>query len=230
MAAPIMSEGYAIGVIRLPANRKKRKEYTEDERNLFQIFANRISVSIENSRTIEKLDNLIRVYSDIGMSKDDLDGLLKIVVDGVPAIVGGGGCSVFLLENLENANNTKFVLKKTNSVSDRFNKSIDKLSYEENGKGLTAFAATTRTIVQIKDVSDKKEVEGLKINNYLDPIHIKGPCEIDKIGPFLAAPINYEGKTIGVIRIPRYKDAKPFDEIDAKVTKSFCRPIIIENH
>jgi signal transduction protein with GAF and PtsI domain len=53
-------------------------------------------------------------------------------------------------------------------------------------------------------------------------IHSKKPCEIGDVGPFLAAPIKEEDETIGVVRIPRREESKPFEKIDEELLVAFA--------
>lgn len=222
MAAPILSGDDVVGVIRIPAINKSKDEFTDREQKLFEIFANKISSTVQNAKVMEKLDNLIEIYSEISQEQD-VDKLLIEIVEGIPTIVGGGGCSVFLLENWDAKENNKFILKASTSVLKEYKDLIGKHCYIEGGPGLTAFAATTGMIVRVKDINDEKEIRSLKKNEMnIEPIHIKGKCEIDSIGPFIAIPIKYESKIIGVIRIPRHRNAKPFDGIDEKLLKAFA--------
>lgn len=223
MAVPIISKDYVIGVIRLPMVRGKKKKYTPEERELFQTFAARLSKSIESANLIEKQNNLIHTYAKIGKA-NDLTQLLNGIVKDIPEIVGGGGCSVFLFEGERTEDGKKkFILKASTSVKEDFKTLIGTFyHYVEKEPGVTAWVATTGKPIRVDNINDPAELNKKRSAGDLKIIHPKRPCEIDDVGPFLAAPIKDEDETIGVIRIPRRKESKPFEEIDEELLVAFA--------
>jgi len=223
MAAPIIKKEYVIGVIRLPTVKGKKKEYTEEEQNLFQTFAARLAEAIESANLIEKQNKLIHTYAKIGKA-NNITQLLNEIAKDIPDIVGGGGFSIFLFEGEKTEEGKKkFVLKASTSVKEDFRELIDraeKYSYTEGGIGLTAWVATTGKSIRVDDINSEDELRKIG-QGYINPVHEKGPCEIDDVGPFLAVPIKEEDEVIGVLRIPRRSGSKPFDEIDEELLNAF---------
>jgi hypothetical protein len=82
---------------------------------------------------------------------------------------------------------------------------------------LTAWVATTGKPLRVVNIDDWNELGAKRQGNDPELIHKKSPCEIDDVGPFLAAPIKEGNDVIGVIRIPRRKESKPFEEIDEEL-------------
>lgn len=223
MAAPIISRDYVIGVIRLPMVRGKKKEFTPEEQKLFQTFAAILFESIESANLIEKQDKLIHTYADIGKA-DDLTELLNGVVKDIPDIVGGGGCSVFLFEGERTEEGKKkFILKASTSISEGFKTLIGTSYHYEGGElALTAWVATTGKPLRVDNVNDLGELNKNRSTGDPEMIHSKKPCEIGDVGPFLAAPIKDEDETIGVVRIPRREESKPFEKIDEELLVAFA--------
>ena len=218
---------YVIGVIRLPAVVGDKKEFTNDEQSMFITFAARIAETIENANFVNKHHNLISAYSKLGninrslskyysMGKDSLPipNILTDVVKEIPNIVGGGYCSIFLIED-----SNKIRLKATTSPYEVFLQYIDKDFYVMGSPGITSWVAGKGASVRINDINNVKEIK--KFDSEL--ICLRGPCEIHSgdVGPFLAVPILNENESIGVIRLVRHKGSKPFEEIDEELLKGF---------
>ena len=239
LAAPIMSKGYVIGVIRMPCTQSSKSENNEEERyrfsdkevRLFEQFAERLSESMDLANQTKKQEQLVQTYSKLGELKQ-LEGLNGIVQD-IPKIVGGGGCSIFLKTETTDIGKKIFVLRASTSATpefQEFRKRTKEYRYEAKGSGLTAWVATTGLPIMVEDINNKDEIALLVLDGYAAS-HDNGPCEIRDVGPFLAVPIKFEDNTIGVIRIPRRKGSKPFETIDKTLLMAFADhlSLIIEN-
>lgn len=227
MAAPIKSGDYVIGVIRLPAIKGEKKEYTDSEQQLFLNFADSLAVTIEQANLKEKHKRLVESIAKMG-EQLGVNNLLHHIVEDIPAIVGGGGCSIFLKADFPDKNGKiRFYLRASTSTKGSFMQLIDKYYYPVHGKGLTAWVATYGKSIRLNNIFDPKELEQFGVKEGVEaPVHENTPCEIvDNVGPFLAVPIFHEEETIGVIRIPRREGSKPFDLTDEKLLTAFANQL-----
>jgi hypothetical protein len=167
--------------------------------------------------------------NEIGI--DPVSRLLMDVVENIPDIVGGGGCSIFLHEGGRTEDNRrKFVLRASTSVARGYHQHMNKgYYYIESEKGVTPFVLRNGITMRLNNINNPIELAKYS-TKYNDPnlAHIEGgPCEIPsmEVGPFLAVPIKNEEYTIGAIRIPRHKGAIPFDEQDEKLLSAFSNQL-----
>lgn len=222
MAAPIKAEGFVVGVIRTPALPGK-KRFTKREQQMFAIFADRLSEVIQATNLTEKQNKLIHTFAKIGKATD-IHQLLEEIVEDIPDIVGGGGCSIFLFDGeRDDLGRKKFMLKASTSIDEKFKALItQRYHYLEGSIGLTAWVATTGNPLRVVDINDANEL--LTKQNRSDPplIHQKSHCEIEDVGPFCAAPIRDGTEVVGVVRIPRRKGSKPFEDIDEELLSAFA--------
>lgn len=226
MAETIKIGGDVIGVIRAPAyDPEAKNEFSDREQEVFKTFAETLAEIIEIGNLIEQRNALIDIL-DISEQKD-MNSLLKKVVNEVPRIVGGGGCSVFLEEGKDENGNKKFMLKNTTSDNPKFKGLINQRFYVEGGKGLTAWVATVKRAIYVDDINKPSEINR-KINEDEPPaIHTPSVCEIEDAGPLLLAPIKYRDNLIGVIRIPRHEKSKSFNGIDKDLLSSFASQLAL---
>jgi len=231
MAAPIVKNKRVIGVIRLPAVKRSKikKEFSLEERHILETFAERLSESIYNTDLFEKQNQLIHTIRKIGTSKN-IDELLTDIVEDIPRIVGGGGCSVFLYDGSKDKfGKREFILKATTSHNNEFLEFLNFQRYTENGLGLTAWVGTTGKSLLLNDIDDKEELSQFAKNDLPLPIHKKGTFEIADVGPFLAAPIkNFDNNDVlGIIRIPRVKKSEPFEPLDQELLESLANQLYL---
>jgi GAF domain-containing protein len=226
MAAPIKSGDYVIGVIRLPAIKGEKKEYSKNEQELFLNFARSLAETIEHANLKEKHKKLVESIAKMTEQLTS-DNLLQQIVEDVPTIVGGGGCSIFLREDTpKRKDKVRFYLRASTSTEPTFKQLINKYYYPTGGQGVTSWVATYGKSISLEDINDPTELERkAAIQRVNVPFHVKTPCEIQDVGPFLAVPIFQEEEVIGVIRIPRQIGSKPFDVNDETLLTVFANQL-----
>jgi GAF domain-containing protein/ligand-binding sensor protein len=90
LGTPLILDDKTVGVIELSSISKHI--YTEDDERLIELIAKYVCLHLKSHRENQILLNLAR--------EKDLDKLFRIVVTGVPALVNGRGCSIFLRRRL----------------------------------------------------------------------------------------------------------------------------------
>jgi hypothetical protein len=85
-----MIDDKPVGVIELSC--RDKGIYTDDDERLIELLAKYISVHLKSYNENQILLKLAR--------EKDLDRLFKTVVEGVPTLVNGRGCSIFLRRRL----------------------------------------------------------------------------------------------------------------------------------
>jgi GAF domain-containing protein len=207
MAAPIESDGYHIGVIRAPAD-PSRQGYSEAERGLFKEFAAQLARSIENASWRSKYETQLAMNQRM-IGANTVKEVVDAVVKDIPSILSAGGCSIFLWDqDTAQPGIRQLTLAATTGFHGEFREQlIGNLSYLEGRAGVTLWVATHGRSVNLTELPGCGLVE-----QYDPPIHHeKGPCEVDEIGPFLAAAVkDSQGRILGTIRVNKFKGLKPF--------------------
>ena len=178
LAVPMTARGRLVGVIDLQSTRVNA--YTEYDRALLRLIANRVSVAIDNARlyrrverqnrTLKALSHISREFSSIL----DLNELLGKIAETMRAIISYDAFSILLVDHNARALRHRFSIRYDQRVD------IDNIPL---GKGLTGAAATSREVVRVHDTNK-------------DPRYIASHPDIRSE---VAAPLVVHDRVVGVM-------------------------------
>jgi signal transduction histidine kinase len=159
------------------------------------------------------------------MSKHDEKELLELVVEKIPEIVYGKGCSIFLKKNEDE----RFYLAASRGLSKKL---IGKASYAP-GEGLTGWVLKTGCILNIKIHKDRTTRNKAVKDISQDLIWKSKYQEFkrdsrDPAGrPFLAAPLKTEdGRILGALRVSMRTEEGNFTSDDESLLKACADQIV----
>jgi len=191
-----------IGVLRLCALQSTER-WTDTYEMILRGFANLLGGQIERDYITGTLLRFLQ--------EGDKDALLTQIANRAHRLVNGAGCSIFLQDEKDS---DRIVIKASTLPRDEW----EGRQYRRNGKGCTSWIFTNGAPLKVKNIQDIEELGGIDRNLFWSGVIQDGrSCESKKPGPFLGAPIKVEGECIGVIRIPRDADAKPFTDKDLEI-------------
>jgi signal transduction histidine kinase len=216
LGVPIKSDiGEVIGVLRVSSPRAKTF-FNKMDMELLLDFSNNISSIYQNLRQ-KKLYNVLIEIGNIYKK----DSLFDYVVNEVPGLVLGRGCSIFLKQQGLDITK-KIVLAYTNSPelkTDEPDSKIIDLHYDY-GEGKTGFVADIKRSLLINYYGSGRIQEKKLANNFLK--YTKNPNYM----------VHYlkdkEGNNVGIIRIFKRKDEPEFSKEDKKKFDQFCTKHIYE--
>ena len=196
-----------IGVLRLCAL-KTTARWTGNYEMMLSGYANLLGERIERDYITGAL---LRI-----LNEGDIDTLLNEIANRAHRLVNGSGCSIFM----QNEEDPDQIIIKASTLSRNDWEGRD---YRRNGAGCTAWVFTKGRPINLTNIQDSEELERIAPKLNWSGIHDKGHgCESTKPGPFLAVPIQVEGETKGVIRIPRDADAKAFTNEDLEIVETLA--------
>ncbi len=203
LAVPMTARGKLVGVIDLQSTRVRA--YSEQDRALIRLIAQRVAASIDNARlyrraerqnrTLRTLAHLSQEFSSIL----DLDELLGKIAATIRALINYDSFSIFLLDA------EKKVLRH------RFSVRYDQRVHLDNiplGKGITGAAAESREVIRVSNTAE-------------DPRYI---ASHEDIRSELAVPLILQDRVIGVLDVE--SDRVAFFTEDHQRTLSLLAPQI----
>lgn len=213
LGVPIKSEiGEVLGVLRASAPMSK-ESFDKNDMYLLQDFANNISLILHNERQKQLNEVLIEVGNIYNKSK-----LFNYVVDQIPKLVLGRGCSVFLKQQGTN----KLSLAYTNSPLLKRNGNIQRdvidLLYEY-GEGKTGFVANIGRPLLINyygtgEIQKRKMQEDYrKYKKYSNNL----VCYLS----------DEKGSHVGITRIFKSETEKKFTKKEGDKFHDFCKEELI---
>jgi sigma-B regulation protein RsbU (phosphoserine phosphatase) len=148
MAAPMIARNRLVGVIDVQSTRLNA--YTEYDRALLRLIANRVAVAIENARLyrrVERTNRTLRTLSAISSEISsilDLDELLAKISTSVRNLIHYDAFSILSVDEAQKALRHRFSM--------RFDELVD-IDNVPLGKGIVGAAAESREAVRVHDTS-----------------------------------------------------------------------------
>ncbi|HEY7210842.1 MAG TPA: SpoIIE family protein phosphatase [Bryobacteraceae bacterium] len=150
LTVPMLVRGKLVGVIDLQSTRLSA--FSEQDRALLTLIAARVGTAIDNARLyrrVERQNRTLRVLAHLSQEFSsilDLDELLSKIASTVHALISFDAFSIFLVE------------ADRNLLRCRFSQRYDERTTVENvelTKGITGWAAQTRQVVRVPDVTQE---------------------------------------------------------------------------
>src|SRR5712692_1622525 len=148
LAVPMLARQQLVGVIDVQSTRVNA--YTEYDRALLRLIANRIAVAIDNARLYRRVERFHRTLRTVSAVSNeissilDLDELLAKISTSVRGLIYFDAFSILLVDEHQKA------------LRHRFSMRYDKLVDIDNiplGKGITGAAAESREAIRVDDTS-----------------------------------------------------------------------------
>ncbi len=155
LSVPMLVRGKLVGVIDLQSTRVNA--FTEQDRALLALIANRVGTAIDNARLyrrVERQNRMLRVLAHLSQEFSsilDIDELLSKIAVTIRALINFDAFTIFLVDDARRMLRCRF--------SQRYDErhSIDNIEF---GRGLTGTAAETRKIIRVGDVrADPRYIE-----------------------------------------------------------------------
>jgi sigma-B regulation protein RsbU (phosphoserine phosphatase) len=146
----MLVRGKLVGVIDLQSTRLNA--FSEQDRALLTLIAARVGTAIDNARLyrrVERQNRTLRVLAHLSQEFSsilDLDELLSKIASTVHALISFDAFSIFLVD------------VERSLLRCRFSQRYDERATVENielGKGITGWAAETRQVVRVPDVTQE---------------------------------------------------------------------------
>ncbi|HET6419288.1 MAG TPA: GAF domain-containing protein [Geobacteraceae bacterium] len=214
LGVPIKSEiNEVIGVLRASSPRTKTF-FEKQDMELLQDFASYISVIFHNERQNRLYDVLIEIGNKYTKKE-----LFEYVVDEIPSLVFGKGCSIFLKEKGPDSNDV-IALRYTSSykLKDGNGNPIN-LQYKV-GEGKTGFVAEIKRSLLINYYGSGK-IKSRKMEEDFREYSKKN----DNLTCYLK---NTDGNNVGIIRMFQRDGEAEFSETERKIFAEFCAQNIYE--
>jgi sigma-B regulation protein RsbU (phosphoserine phosphatase) len=150
LSVPMLVRGKLVGVIDLQSTRLNA--FSEQDRALLTLIAARVGTAIDNARLyrrVERQNRTLRVLAHLSQEFSsilDLDELLSKIASTVHALISFDAFSIFLVD------------VERSLLRCRFSQRYDERATVENielGKGITGWAAETRQVVRVPDVTQE---------------------------------------------------------------------------
>ena len=180
LAAPMLARGKLVGVIDLQATR--RNAFSEQDRALLALIANRVGTAIDNARLyrrVERQNRTLRVLAHLSSEFSsilDVDELLTKIAITVRALINFDAFNIYLLDEERRRLHCRFSQRYDNRPA---------IETVELGKGLTGAAAESRQPVRVADVTQ-------------DPRYISAHADIRSE---VAVPLILRDRVIGVLNL-----------------------------
>ncbi len=148
LSVPMLVRGKLVGVIDLQSTRLNA--FSEQDRALLTLIAARVGTAIDNARLyrrVERQNRTLRVLAHLSQEFSsilDLDELLSKIASTVHALISFDAFSLFLVD------------AERHLLRCRFSQRYDERTTVENiemGKGITGWAADTRQVIRVPDVT-----------------------------------------------------------------------------
>ena len=206
-----------MGVLEL-IDKRQDENFTDNDIEIAQLFANQLSIIIENRNLYNDLENEIKRIRDLIetsvllASTLNLDELLSLIMEKAKEILGAEASSIFQID--ENDNDLYF--RVAIGEKGREAKSIR----VPMGKGLVGWAAENMQTVYVPDVKKDKR--------FYQNVDRKTRFSTQSI---IAVPLITKHGVIGVAEVLNKKDGTSFTEDDIRIFESLARQsaVAIEN-
>ena len=148
MAVPMVARRRLVGVIDVQSTRLNA--YTEFDRTLLRLIANRVAAAIDNAllyRRVERNNRTLRTLSAVSSEISsilDLDELLAKISTSVRNLIHFDAFSILSVDEQQKALRHRFSMRLDEQVN------IDNVPL---GKGITGAAAESRSVVRVHDTS-----------------------------------------------------------------------------
>ncbi len=217
LCLPIVSGTNIIGVLEL-LDKKDRADFTENDREIANLFASQLSIIIDNRKLYKGLENEIRRIRDLIetsvllSSTLNLDELLNLIMEKAKAILDAEASSIF---QINKEKNELFFRVATGSKS-----KVAKQITVPMGKGVVGWAAEKGETVYVPDVKKDK--------HFYKTVDKKTQFKTKSI---IAVPLITKHGVIGVAEVLNKKDGSKFTREDIRIFESLARQsaVAIEN-
>src|SRR5712691_12658241 len=148
LAVPMLARQKLVGVIDVQSTRVNA--YTEYDRALLRLIANRIAVAIDNARLYRRVERFHRTLRTVSAVSNeissilDLDELLAKISTSVRGLIHFDAFSILLVDQEQKALRHRFSIRYDELVN------IDNIPL---GKGITGAAAESREVIKVDDTS-----------------------------------------------------------------------------
>jgi len=214
LGAPLIHDSRVVGVLEIAHSEKSI--YTDDDERLIELLAQYISLNIKSNR-----EN--RIFLSIARERNR-DQLFKMIVNEVPKLINGTGCSIFLRQriSMKLPNDSSAILPRDDNnirklpavlveTTELKRDLIGKAQYEPDFKeGLTAGVLVSGKSILIPSRENARTTAlpkiytkmGIKWKGKFNDDDVNHPKDYYKNRPFLGVPIMAnDGAVLGVIRI-----------------------------
>lgn len=239
LGTPIILDGKPAGIIEV--SNTEKFVYTKDDERLIELIAKYVALHIKSNRENQILLSIAR--------ERYMPDLFSIVVEEVPKLVNGRGCSIFLRKrlaiNIIEGSDTPISLVEGDlrslpsilvETTELERDSIGKAFYEPDRKdGLSGYILATGESLNIPG---GKNARITKLNRLYPGAKWKGkyrkddtkyPKEYYKDRPFLGVPIKgSDGIILGLIRVPdSVKDKMEFSDNDQAMLEACAAEVAV---
>jgi GAF domain-containing protein len=221
LAVPVSIDDEIVGVIRIAKTAEPFGTFTQEGQALLEAFAKHVATIItrvEDDRQKTLWDNLY--VSGISLNRSEFDQYLQRVADQIPNNLGAEACSIFLTDH--SSVDVRLLLRATTTGGLLMN-DVGHAFYEF-GEGLTGWVAKCRKTLRLRNVDDKEELKSYDT----DLVHLgKHEEYVRKNYSYLAAPIQRDERTFGVIRIAQNSEGRFFSSSDQRLLEYFCQQLAV---
>lgn len=214
IAVPIRDEeGRVRGVLNVESNRSNH--YNQDHIRLCEMLADLCSLIINRDERLQHEQALSDIARALGTELRE-ERLVERVLEVTGRVLHTPACSIFLRED----DGARLVLRGSTGV---LRLSAQEVAYYED-QGLTGWVAHSGQSVLLAEPQKDPRWRGL---------HLELPA--DQIESFVAAPIRWKGRSIGVIRALRQKSENPyfhnvFRQADLKLLEAIAQQVAVGLH
>ncbi|MGI5835432.1 MAG: GAF domain-containing protein [Chloroflexota bacterium] len=215
LVLPVIAKGQIQGTLFINHVRFHHR-YSRAEIETAMAIANQAAIAIQNARLYREvedwssqLERLQAIMSKLSRSRS-VSSIANIIADELRNLLRYDNCRVFVLQE---DTNELVPLAVVSSIRDYWVEKVENLRLEV-GQGLTGYVAANGTPLIVGDVER-------------DPrsYHVPGTPILDE--SMIAAPINFEGRVIGVITLSRL-GLNQFTEDDLRLLDIFANEAAIE--
>ncbi|MEQ1886500.1 MAG: SpoIIE family protein phosphatase [Bryobacteraceae bacterium] len=178
LAVPMVTHRKLVGVIDLQSTRPRA--YTEEDRRIMRLIANRVAASIENARLYRRLDRQNKTLKTLAsVSQEfssilDLDELLGKIAGSLRGLIYFDAFSIYLVDAERQLLRHRFSVRYDQRVN------LDNIPL---GKGITGASAEARSPVRVLDTAK-------------DPRYIASHPDIRSE---IAVPLTVQDRVVGVL-------------------------------
>lgn len=215
LVLPVIAKGQVQGSLFINHVRFHHR-YSRSELETAMAIANQAAIAIQNARLYREieawntqLERLQAIMSKLSRSKS-VSSIANIIADELRNLIRYDNCRVFVLQE---DTNELVPLAVVSSSRDYFVENLDDLRIEV-GQGITGYVAATGVPQIVGDVERDPRA-----------YHVPGTPVIDE--SMIAAPINFEGRVIGVVTLSRL-GLNQFTKDDLRLLDIFANEAAIE--
>lgn len=209
LCLPIKSGTDVIGVLEL-INKRKDKNFVQDDLDISMLFTSFLAKTIENSRLLQEMNNRIKELSILTETSTlisstlDLKLLLHVIMEKLKEVMHAEASSIFLIDK---ATNELYFLVATGEKGEEA-----KEIRVPWGEGIVGWTAEKGVTLNVPNVSQDKR--------FFTGVDNKTKFQTRSI---LAVPLKIKGKIIGVAEVLNKIGDKPFDERDVKIFEAIAK-------